>query len=136
MINNLNLVTSDQNNPKGLNNITIYKLDKIPNNFVSHIDCICLDALESEQRKKVLVMMHHKLCINGTLTLKFINLDLLANKIEKGEITGEKFSEILPNIQSIWSEIEINDVLMQLPCKILNISYDHIYTIVKIEKTQ
>lgn len=136
MINNLNLVTSDQNNPKGLNNITIYKLDKITNNFVSHIDCICLDALESEQRKKVLVMMHHKLCINGTLTLKFINLDLLANKIEKGEITGEKFSEILPNIQSIWSEIEINDVLMQLPCKILNISYDHIYTIVKIEKTQ
>jgi len=99
MINNLNLVESDnENNPKGLNNITVDKLDKITNNFVSHIDCICLDAFESEQRKKVLIMIHHKLCINGTLTLKCINLDLLANKIEKGEMTGEKFSETLPNI--------------------------------------
>lgn len=137
MINNLNLVESiNDNTPQGLNNITVEQLDKITNNFVSHIDCICLDEFNSEMRKKVIVMIHHKLCINGTMNLKFINLDLLANKIQKGETTGEKFSELLPKIKSIWSEIEINDVVSQLPVKIINAYYDNIYTILKLEKTQ
>ena len=70
------------------------------------------------------------------MSLKFINLDLLANKIDKSEMTGQQYSKILPSVNSCWSHLESLDVIAQSKLTIQNIYYDNIYTIVKLEKTQ
>lgn len=137
MINTLNLVENiDGSNPTGLNNIDLSQLSNITNNFVQHIDCTCLDEYEFNKRKEAIATIYQKLSIGGSTTLKFINLDLLGNQIEKLELTGIKFSEMLPKIKSVWSEFEAMEVLGQLSLDITEMHYTYIYTIIKLEKTQ
>jgi hypothetical protein len=136
MIANLNVVKHiDDTAPKGLNNIDIENIHKITNNYVNHIDCLCLDDLTFDQRNHLFVTMINKLCLGGTISIKFINLSLLASKIEKLEITGEKFSKIFQNIFSAWSEPEYLDIINQMKLKVNNIYFDQIYTIATLEKT-
>lgn len=135
MIANLNVVKNiDENSPKGLNNIDSQHLGQITNNYVNHIDCLCLDELSFEDRNSLFVTMVSKLAIGGTLSIKFINLSLLGLKIEKLEITGEKFSSIFKNVSSAWSEPEYLDIINQLKLKVNNVYFDHIYTVANLEK--
>ena len=137
MIKSLNIVhTIDAKNPNGLNNIDKDNLSKITNNYVQHIDCVDLDKFEISERHRVLSDAVMKLAINGTMNLKFINLDLVANKIEKNELTGQQYSKLLPDIQSCWSHLECMDLISQSKLQITNMYYDNIYTIVKLEKSQ
>ena len=137
MIKHLNLVKNTvEQSPNGLNNVSYEDFKKITNSYVNHIDCSCLDEFDFETRKDVLVSCIHKLCIGGTLSLRFINMDLLANKIKKSEMTGKKYSEILPMLNSCWSEIEISDVISQTKLTINKMYYDNIYSIITLEKNQ
>jgi len=136
MIKSINVVFQiNDNNPKGLNNADAKILNGITNNYVEHIDCSELDRFEIADRHKVFASCIQKLSVNGTIQLKFINLDLLANKIEKSEMTGQQYSKLLPSINSCWSHIECLDVISQSKLKIQNIYYDNIYTFLKLEKT-
>ena len=137
MIKNVNIVLKkDENYPKGLNNVDAEALSAITNNYIQHIDCLNLDQFTISDRHKVFVDCIQKLCLNGTMSLKFINLDLLANKIDKSEMTGQQYSKILPSVNSCWSHLESLDVIAQSKLNIQNIYYDNIYTIAKLEKTQ
>jgi hypothetical protein len=137
MIKSVNVVfKKDETNPKGLNNVDAEALNAITNNYIQHIDCLDLDQFPISDRHKVFVACIQKLCLKGTMSLKFINLDLLANKIDKSEMTGQQYSKILPSINSCWSHLESLDAIVQSKLIIQNIYYDNIYTIVKLEKTQ
>ena len=137
MIKSLNIVHPiDSNNPNGLNSINKDQLSNITNNYVEHIDCVDLDKFEIAERHKILSDAIQKLAINGTMNLKFINLDLVANKIEKNELTGQQYSKLLPDIRSCWSHLECMDIIAQSKMQIKNMYYDNIYTIVKLEKSQ
>ena len=135
MIKNLNILKSiNDQNPKNLNNIDPEKLNAVTNGFVENIDCICLDEFSLKDRNNLMVAMSHKLAAKGNISLKVINLNLLSNQINKCSITGEKLSTILPDIQSVWSDQECDDVLSQLHLKIKGRYYDYIYTIYQLEK--
>lgn len=137
MIKSVNVVYEiNKNSPTGLNNVDKDKLKSITNNYVEQIDCIDLDKFTMSDRHDVFVACLHKLAIKGIMTLKFINLDLLANKIEKAELTGQQYSKLLPNINSCWSHLEAMDAISQSSLQLNNMYYDHIYTILKLEKTQ
>lgn len=136
MINNLNIIkdiTQSDSYP-GLNNIDLYNLQKITNNYVEHIDCICLDEFLLKERYEVFNTIYNKLSIGGTVSLKFMNLNLLSLKIDKLEITGEKLSNILPLVNSAWSEPEYLDIIEKFKLKLNNIYYENIYTIISLEK--
>jgi len=135
MMRSINIVYSaSDNNPKGLNNVVQEQLNQITNNYIQHIDCTELDKFEISERHKVVSSAVQKLAIGGTMNLKFINLDLLANKIEKNELTGQQYSKLLPDIQSCWSYLECMDIISQSKLQLKNIYYDNIYNIVKLEK--
>ena len=137
MIKSVNVVYEiDKDSPTGLNNVDKDKLKSITNNYIEQIDCVDLDKFNISDRHEVFVSCLHKLAIKGIMTLKFINLDLLANKIEKAEMTGQQYSKLLPNINSCWSHLETMDVVSQSGLQLNNMYYDHIYTIIKLEKTQ
>ena len=137
MIKSVNVVYEiDKDSPTGLNNVDKDKLKSITNNYIEQIDCVDLDKFSISDRHEVFVSCLHKLAIKGTMTLKFINLDLLANKIEKAEMTGQQYSKLLPNINSCWSHLEAMDAVSQSGLQLNNMYYDHIYTILKLEKTQ
>lgn len=136
MIKHLNIIKNQEDSKEGLNNIDYNSLTNITNNYVQHIDCICLDEFTFDERTKVLVECIKKLAIGGTINLKFINMNLLANKIYKSEITGKKYSELLPKLYSCWSEIEINDVISQTKMIIKNVHYENIYSLITLEKNQ
>lgn len=137
MIKSVNVVYEiNKNSPEGLNNVDKDKLKTITNNYIEQIDCVDLDRFNLSDRHEVFVSCLHKLAIKGTINLKFINLDLLANKIEKAELTGQQYSKLLPNINSCWSHLEAMDAVSQSGLQLNNMYYDHIYTILKLEKTQ
>lgn len=135
MIKNINLVKSiDQDSPPGLNNVPVDALPQITNNFVEHIDCLCLDEIELSRRNNIFITMTQKLCLNGKLTIKIVNPYLLANKINKAELYGPKLSSLIMALQSVWSESECSDIFKQTGLSIENIYYDNIYTIYNLEK--
>ena len=137
MIKSVNVVcVIDKDNPEGLNNIDKDKLKSITNNYIEHIDCTELDRFPISDRHDVFVSCVQKLAIKGTISLKFVNLDLLANRIEKAELTGQQYSKLLPNINSCWSHLEAMDAITQSSLQLHNMYYDYIYTILKLEKTQ
>jgi hypothetical protein len=136
MIKSINLVKEiNETNPKGMNNVNIETLPQVTNSFVEHIDCLCLDELVLPARNQVFPMLLSKLCIGGSLSLKIINMGLLANKIKKSELTGDKLSTILPHINSVWSDHEINDYINKYNLLVKGMYYDNIYTIYQLEKT-
>ena len=135
MIKNLNIVDSiNDSNPKNMNNVDLEQLKTITNGFVENIDCICLDQFDLKSRNELMVTMTQKLSSKGVIALKVLNLNLLASQIDKCGITGQKLSEILPQINSAWSDQECSDVISQLNLKIKGMYYDYIYTIYQLEK--
>lgn len=136
MIKNINLVKEiNDKNPKELNNVNPETLTQVTNNFVQHIDCLCLDEFALSDRNKIFGLMMNKLCIGGVLSLKIINLGLLANKIKRAEMGGEKLSDIISQTNSVWSDHETNEMLNKYRLLIKGMYYDNIYTIYQLEKT-
>ena len=135
MIKNLNIVDSiNDSNPKNMNNVDFEQLKTVTNGFVENIDCICLDQFDLKTRNELMVTMAQKLSSKGVIALKVLNLNLLAGQIDKCGITGQKLSEILPQMNSVWSDQECDDVISQLNLKIKGMYYDYIYTIYQLEK--
>lgn len=135
MIKNINIVQSiNESNPAGLNNVAVDSVGQITNNFVAHIDCICLDEMTLADRNNLFAIMTQKLCLGGKLFIKIINPFLLANKITKNELSGDKLSNLLATIHSCWYETDCVDIFKQTNMNIESIYYDNIYTIYNLEK--
>lgn len=135
MIHNINIVKSiDNDNTPGLNNITPEQMFSITNSFVKNIDCTCLDSFPLVDRNNLFVHMHKKLCVGGSMSIKIVNPSLLANKIYKSELNGQKMSEILAGLLSVWTIEEAEDIINQLDLKIQGIYYENIYTIYQLNK--
>lgn len=135
MIDNINIVKSiDENSNPGLNNVTPEKMLSITNNFVKNIDCVCLDSFSLADRNNIFVNMNNKLCIGGSMSIKILNPSLLANKISKSELTGQKISEVLSDLFSVWTIEEAEDIINQLNLKIKGVYYENIYTIYQLTK--
>ena len=130
MIGSLNVVR----NPLQNNDITPDQLNKITNHYVKKIECLCLDEFALEQRNQLFRILIEKLCVGGTLSLKFINLDLMSNKIKKSELTGQKYSSLLPLLQSCWSDQESIEIINSMPVVIKGLYYENIYSIINLEK--
>jgi hypothetical protein len=137
MIQEINVIAHPSQSVEGYQNVPLDQLGGITNGFVRSIICNCLDYLPFEQRQVLFSELINKICIDGTLTLRFLNASLLPNKITSGDITGEKLSEIISNISSCWSENEFQRVVQQLNnCSISKLFYEQVYTVVSIQKTK
>lgn len=132
MIMSLNVVRIQNNT--STNEITVDNLKNITNNYVKQIECLCLDEFTLTERNQLMAMLVQKLSIGGTLSLKFINLNLMSNKINKSELTGEKYSALLPNLKSCWSDQESMAAIQNMPIVMKGLYYDNIYSIMSLEK--
>jgi hypothetical protein len=137
MIQEINVITHPSQSVEGYQNVPLDQLGGITNGFVRSIICNCLDYLPFGQRQVLFSELVNKICIEGTLTLRFLNASLLPNKIISGDITGEKLSEIISNISSCWSEKEFQQVMQQINnCSISKLFHEQVYTVVSIQKTK
>jgi len=135
MIDNINVVKSiDENSNTGLNNVTPEKMFSLTNGFVKNIDCICLDSFALADRNNIFVNMNNKLCVGGSISIKILNPSLLANKISKSELNGQKISDILSDLFSVWTIEEAEDIINQLNLKIKGMYYENIYTVYQLTK--
>ena len=134
MIGSLNVVRTQTENKTSGNEITAENLNNITNNYVKQIECLCLDEFNLSERNALMNILVQKLCIGGTLSLKFINLNLVSNKISKSELTGEKFSSLLPNLRSCLSDQESTEIIKNMPVVMKGLYYDNIYSIMSLEK--
>lgn len=135
MIKHLNIVYDQNSNFKeGI--VTFSDLNQIVNGSVQNISCTCLDKIAYKERRIRFIDLVSKICMDGSLSLKFLNLDLLANKIKKNEINGEKFSEIISNINSIWDHAECTEFLSSLNKTVVieNLGFDDKHTIAQLKK--
>lgn len=134
MIGSLNVVRTQTANKTSGNEITAENLNNITNNYVKQIECLCLDEFTLSERNVLINTLVQKLCIGGTLSLKFINLNLVSNKISKSELTGEKFSSLLPDLRSCLSDQESIEIIKNMPVVMKGLYYDNIYSIMSLEK--
>lgn len=114
--------------------ITPEELSGITNSYVENIDCICLDEFMLQDRINIFNMAVSKICVGGKLSLKCMNINLLGSKINKAEITGEKLSELLPKINSMWSDHEISHLINQHQLLVKGMNNDNFYTVYQLEK--
>lgn len=137
MINQANIIIDPKQALDGYSNILVSDIGAVTNGYVQNLICNVLDQLTFDQRNQVFVEALKKLCDGGVLTTKFMNLSLLPNKINSGDITGQKLSEILISIQSCWSENEFSMIMSQMKgYSITKLFHDMIYTVVTIQKTK
>lgn len=137
MIHEINIIAHPSQTVEGYQNVPLDQLVSITNGYVKSIICNCLDYLPFEQRRALFLELINKICIEGTLTLRFLNASLLPNKIISGDITGQKLSEIITNIVSCWSENEFQEALQQTHnCSISKLFHEQVYTVVSIQKNK
>lgn len=136
MINQINIITDATHAVEGYDNVSVTDVQHITNGYVQHITCNILDQVDFSGRNQLFVELLRKLCPKGEIVVKFFNLSLLPNKILSGDITGQKFSDMLPSLQSCWSETDFTQLVSQLKgYAITKLFHDMTYTVVTIQKT-
>lgn len=136
MIKHLNIVY-DQDSAQEPNTVPVSAVDNVINGSVQNISCTCLDKLEYDNRKQFVIKLIHKIAMNGSLSLQFLNLDILGNKIKKKELNGKKFSDIIANTRSIWDHAESVEFLSSIGKEIVieSLGFDNTNTVVQLKKT-
>lgn len=137
MINEINVISAADQEVSGYNNISVQHIPGLTNGYVKSIICNCLDTLSFNDRNMLFLELLNKLCINGVLTVKFVSLSLLPNRIISGDLTGQKFSEILHDMNSCWSHNDFSELMIRSKgCVVSKLFNDHIYTVASIQKVQ
>jgi len=136
MIKHLSVVNSEESD-FAESRVSFSDLTAITNGTVNNITCTCIDELKYAERKNKIIEVIHKLCANGVLSMKIINLDLLGNKIKKKELNGEKFSEIMDKMNSVWTYSECIEFISNIDKALIieNIGFDDIYSVIQLKKT-
>jgi|688.fasta_scaffold101704_3 hypothetical protein len=133
---NINLIIDDSGSIEGYQNIKIQDLNNVINGFVNNIICECLDKIEFAQRLDVFKAILSKLAFDGTATFKCINATMLSSRILKNEIDAKKISDIIKDINSLWTESLIVEAFSSFPNIVVQKNYiEHIYTVITVTKT-
>lgn len=137
MINEINVISAAEQEVSGYNNILVQNIPEITNGYVKSIICNCLDTLSFNDRNILFLELLNKLCINGVMSIKFVSLSLLPNKIISGDLTGQKISEILPTMNSCWSHNDFSELMISSKGYVISKLFnDYIYTVASIQKVQ
>lgn len=138
MIGQINVVVdSTKDSVDGYNNISVDQIASITNGYVTNIIMTTLDKLDSDKRNAIFIECLKKLSFGGQLTIKFLNLILLASRIKSSYINGNKFSEIIAESKSFWTESDFMELIAGLnDYKLIKIINEDLNIIAVIEKNK
>jgi hypothetical protein len=138
MIAQINIVVDGKEDiVQGYNNVPVGDVSSITNGYVQNITLTTLDKIEANNRTPVFIECLKKLTIGGQITVKFLNLMLLASRIKSNYIDGNKFSEIIYGSKSFWTESDFMEIMAGIrDYKIIKIISEDLNTIAVIEKNK
>lgn len=132
-----NLTTTDtQEKISGFDNLDISNVDKLINGTIDFIVCEILDKLEYIDRLKTINTIFKKLSFGGEVTFKFFNAYQLCKSVIKGDMTSKSLSEIVNNLNSLFVESDMMDLVNQTDnIRIVKIYNNNNHIIINIKKT-
>ena len=132
-----NLTTADtQEKISGFDNLDISNVDKLINGTIDFIFCEILDKLEYIDRLKTINTIFKKLSFGGEVTFKFFNAYQLCKSVIKGDMTSKSLSEIVNNLNSLFVESDMMDLVNQTDnIRIVKIYNNNNHIIINIKKT-
>lgn len=138
MIEQINVVVDKEKDiVQGYNNISVEDISSITNGYVQTIIFTTLDKLENNKRNLVFIECLKKLTFGGQLTIKFLNLMLLASRVKSNYINGVKFSEVVDELKSFWTESDFMELIAGINnYKVVKIINEDLNIIAVIEKNK
>jgi hypothetical protein len=138
MISQVNITVDDSKDTvPGYNNINIDQLSSVTNGYIQSIIFTTIDKLDNNNRSKKFVESLKKLAHGGQLTVRFLNLALLASRIESNYIDGLKFAELIRGLNSFWTESDFLGIISSInEYKLTKIVNEDLYIIAVIEKNK
>jgi hypothetical protein len=132
-------ITIDQSTDEiaGYNNINYKQLSSITNGYVESIIFTTIDKLDPKDRNGVLFECLKKLTPGAQLTVKFLNLVLLANRVKASYIDGDKFAGIIKNLNSFWTESDFMGLISSMSdFKLIKLVNEDLNLVAVIEKNK
>jgi hypothetical protein len=138
MIGQVNITVDDSKDTvAGYNNINIDQLSSVTNGYIQSIIFTTIDKLDNNNRSKKFVESLKKLAHGGQLTVRFLNLALLASRIESNYIDGLKFAELIKGFNSFWTESDFLGIVSSInEYKLTKIVNEDLHIIAVIEKNK
>lgn len=134
MIKEMNVVMVEEQNIEGVNNVPVNQIGIVSNGYVEKMNLYCLDNMVLSDRNKVFAEASKKVAVGGEIAVRFVNLDLLPKQINSGDLTSDRYSAVLPSIQSVWSENDFKRSVQEVGYEIQNMHYEGIYTVATVTK--
>jgi hypothetical protein len=132
-------ITIDQSTDEiaGYNNINYKQLSSITNGYVESIIFTTIDKLDPKDRNGILVECLKKLTPGAQLTVRFLNLVLLANRVKASYIDGDKFADIIKNLNSFWTESDFMGLISSMSdFKLIKLVNEDLNLVAVIEKNK
>ena len=134
MIKEMNIVMVEEQNIEGVNNVPVAQIGIVSNGYVEKMSLYCLDNMVLSDRNKVFAECCKKTKVGGEIQIRFVNLDLIPKQIRSGDFTSDKYSAVLPSIQSVWSENDFKRSVQETGYEVDSMHYEGIYTVATITK--
>lgn len=134
MIKEMNVIYHESQQIDGVNNVPVNQLQIISNGYVEKMTLYCMDNMVASDRMTVCSEAAKKIKVGGEMLVRFTNLDLVQKQIASGDLTSDKYSAILPTIQSVWSEKDFHSWLDSIGYDLDSQHYEGIYTVATIRK--
>lgn len=134
MIKEMNVVMVEEQNIEGVNNVPVNQIGIVSNGYVEKMSLYCLDNMVLSDRNKVFAECCKKIKVGGEIQTRFVNLDLIPKQIRSGDLTSDKYSAVLPSIQSVWSESDFRRGVQEMGYEVQSMHYEGIYTVATITK--
>jgi|SaaInlV_125m_DNA_1040241.scaffolds.fasta_scaffold73478_2 hypothetical protein len=134
MIKEMNIVMVEEQNIEGVNNVPVAQIGIVSNGYVEKMSLYCLDNMVLSDRNKVFAECCKKTKVGGEIQIRFVNLDLIPKQIRSGDLTSDKYSAVLPSIQSVWSENDFKRSVQETGYEVDSMHYEGIYTVATITK--
>lgn len=138
MIGQVNITVDDSKDTvAGYSNINVDQLPSVTNGYIQSIIFTTLDKLDNDSRTKKFVESLKKLTHGGQLTVRFLNLALLASRIESNYIDGPKFAELIKGLNSFWTESDFLGMISSInDYKVTKIVNEDLNIVAVIEKNK
>jgi len=130
----MNIVMVEEQNIEGVNNVPVAQIGIVSNGYVEKMSLYCLDNMVLSDRNKVFAECCKKTKVGGEIQIRFVNLDLIPKQIRSGDLTSDKYSAVLPSIQSVWSENDFKRSVQETGYEVDSMHYEGIYTVATITK--
>lgn len=124
----------EEQNIEGVNNVPVNQIGIVSNGYVEKMSLYCLDNMVLSDRNKVFAECCKKIKVGGEIQTRFVNLDLIPKQIRSGDLTSDKYSAVLPSIQSVWAESDFRRGVQEMGYEVQSMHYEGIYTVATITK--